>query len=169
MREFKKLRRLLQRKRHIKIELCARLRVLRLYHVAHLYKISEVYFRLLGKNGFHLNEENERFIAAVARCRQNHKSKFHVVIWQTTSKNYIKKRAARAARLFLLIQPIISSICGVVVVVVVVISQIPYCITGSRQHACFLLQKCLVVTPFPFQYIKKLATRITRICENNGC
>jgi len=32
--------------------------------------------------------------------------KFHVVIWQTTSKHCIKKRAARAARLFFFIQPI---------------------------------------------------------------
>ena len=37
-------------------------------------------------------------------------------------KNCIKKRAARAARLFFLIQPIKSLICGVVVVVAVVIS-----------------------------------------------
>ena len=32
-REFKKLRRLLQRKRHIKVELCIRLSILRLFHV----------------------------------------------------------------------------------------------------------------------------------------
>ena len=37
-------------------------------------------------------------------------------------KNYNKKRAARAARLFFLIQPIKSLICGVVVAVAVVIS-----------------------------------------------
>lgn len=34
-REFKKVQRLLQRK----IELCARFRVLRLFHVGHVYKI----------------------------------------------------------------------------------------------------------------------------------
>ena len=35
-REFKKLRRQLQRKRHIKIELCAKLSLLRLFHVDHV-------------------------------------------------------------------------------------------------------------------------------------
>ena len=34
-REFKKLRRQLQRKRHIKIELCVNLSLLRLFHVHH--------------------------------------------------------------------------------------------------------------------------------------
>ena len=34
--------------------------------------------------------------------------KFHVVVWQTTSKHCTKKRAARAARLFSFIQPIKS-------------------------------------------------------------
>ena len=35
-REFKKLRRLLQRKRHIKIVLCVRFRVMRLFRVGHV-------------------------------------------------------------------------------------------------------------------------------------
>ena len=34
--------------------------------------------------------------------------KFHLVIWQTTSKNCTEVRAARAARIFFLIQPIRS-------------------------------------------------------------
>ena len=38
-----------------------------------------------------------------------------VVVWQTTSKNCTKKRAACAARLFVFIQSIKSLICGVVV------------------------------------------------------
>ena len=46
--------------------------------------------------------------------------KFHVVVWQTTSKHCTKKRAARAARLFFFIQPIKSLISGVVVDVAVV-------------------------------------------------
>ena len=58
------------------------------------------------------------FTAASSRCRQ----KFHVVIWQTTAKNCTKKRAARAARLFFLIQPIKSLVYGVVVAVSVVLS-----------------------------------------------
>ena len=48
--------------------------------------------------------------------------KFHDVIWQTASKICSKKRVARAARLFFLIQPSKSLICGVVVVVDDVIS-----------------------------------------------
>ena len=48
--------------------------------------------------------------------------KFHGVIWQTTSKNSTKGRAARAARFFFLIQPIKSLIYNVVVAVAVVVS-----------------------------------------------
>ena len=33
--------------------------------LAMLYKISELYFRLLGTKGFHVKAENERFTAAV--------------------------------------------------------------------------------------------------------
>ena len=36
-----------------------------------LYKIGKVHFRLLGTSGFHVKEKNERFTAAVSRCRQN--------------------------------------------------------------------------------------------------
>ena len=36
-----------------------------------LYKIGELYFRLLGTNGFHVKEENEMFTAAGSRCCQN--------------------------------------------------------------------------------------------------
>ena len=39
-----------------------------------LYKISEVYFRLLGSNGFHVKAKNERFTATDSRCRQNLKN-----------------------------------------------------------------------------------------------
>jgi len=35
-----------------------------------LYKLGEVYFRLLGTNGFHVEAKNERFSAAGSRCRQ---------------------------------------------------------------------------------------------------
>ena len=50
--------------------------------------------------------------------------KFHLVVWQTTSKDCVKKRAAR---LFFLIWPIKSLICGVVVAVDVVISWTHCC------------------------------------------
>ena len=67
-----KLIRLLQRKCHIKRELC--LSVLRLFQFGHFEKISEVHFRLLGRNGFHEKAENERFTAAVSHCHQNLKN-----------------------------------------------------------------------------------------------
>jgi len=34
-------------------------------------KIGGVHFRLLGTNGFHVKEKNEKFTAARFRCRQN--------------------------------------------------------------------------------------------------
>ena len=49
-------------------------------------------------------------------------SKIHVVIWQTTSKYCTKVRAARAARLFFLLQPIKSLCSGVVVAIAVVLA-----------------------------------------------
>ena len=45
-----------------------------------------------------------------------------VVIWQTTFENLTKVRAARAARLFLVIQPMRSLFSGVVVAVAVVLA-----------------------------------------------
>ena len=61
-----------KRKRHIKIELCVKLSLLRLFHMlTTLYKIGEVHFRLLGTNSFHVKAKSERFTAASSRCRQN--------------------------------------------------------------------------------------------------
>ena len=65
IREFKKLRQRLQRKHHIKIELCNYSMLMT------LYKIGEVHFRLLGTNGFHVKAKSERFSATSSRCRQN--------------------------------------------------------------------------------------------------
>ena len=65
-----------------------------------LYTIGEVYFHLLGTNGFRVKAKNEGFTATVLLSSEPQIWKFHVVVWQTTSKNCIKKRAARAARLF---------------------------------------------------------------------
>ena len=76
-----------------------------------------MYFRLLDTNDFHAKEKNERFIAAGSEPE-----KFHVIVWQTTSKKCTKKRAARAARIFVLTQPIISLIRGVVISGAVAIS-----------------------------------------------
>ena len=66
-REFKKLRRQLQGKRHIKIEVKSR----DYSRFITLYKIGGVHFRLLGTKGFHVKAKNERLTAASSRCRQN--------------------------------------------------------------------------------------------------
>ena len=68
-----------------------------------LHKISDMYFPLLGTNGFHVKVKNEGFTAASS----------HLLVDYV--KNCSKKRVARAARILVLIQPIISLICGVVV------------------------------------------------------
>ena len=62
-----------------------------------------------------LNIENERFTVVRSRFW-----KFHNVVWQTTSENSTKVRAARAARLFFLIQPIGSLFTGVVFAIAIV-------------------------------------------------
>ena len=62
---------------------------------------------------------------AGSRCRQNLKyEKFMSSFGRLRQKNCAKKRAARAARLFFLIQPIISLICGVVVAVAVAVAVV---------------------------------------------
>ena len=78
-----------------------------------LYKLGEVYFRLLGMIGFHVKGENDRFSAAVRTSNMK--------ISRLPLADYVKKlhqkRSAHAARLFFLIQPIKSLICDVVVAV----------------------------------------------------
>ena len=88
-----------------------------------LYKEDEVHFRLLGTNGFNIKaKKNERLTAASSRCRQSLKMKTLRRYLADHVKNCTKKRAARAARLSFVIQPIKSLIRGVDVAVVVVIS-----------------------------------------------
>ena len=70
-REFKKLRRQLQGKRHIKIELCVKLSLLGYSMLITSYKIGGVHFPLFDTSGFHVKAKNERFTAASSRCRQN--------------------------------------------------------------------------------------------------
>ena len=92
--EFNKLRRQLQRLwRDLKIELRVRFSALRWFYVGHVYKIGEVSFHLIGRNGFHVK-----------------------------GKNCTIGGAARAARFYFLIQPIRSLIYDVVVAVAVVVS-----------------------------------------------
>ena len=72
-REFKKLRRQLQGKRHIKIELCVNLSLLPLFHVDHVVQNRQSALSLVWHkiNGFHVMAKNERFTTASSRCRQN--------------------------------------------------------------------------------------------------
>ena len=81
-------------------------------------KTGEVYFRFLGKNVFH---EIKDLLQRLALSSQLQICKSHIV-WRTTSKNCSKKRAARAALLFFVIQPIKSLNCGVVVAVAAFVS-----------------------------------------------
>ena len=116
-REFKKLRRQLQRKRDIKIELCVKSSLLQLFYVDHVVQNRRSDFRLLCTNGFHVKANNERFIVASSRCRQNLKYENFTSSFPRVRQTIAPKsvRAARAARFFFFIQPIKSLICGVAV------------------------------------------------------
>ena len=46
--------------------------------------IGEMFFNLIGMNGFHVKAKNKRFTAAGSRCRQNLK-KLHQKAWRTCS------------------------------------------------------------------------------------
>ena len=120
-REFKKLWRQLQRKRHIKIELCVKLSLLQLFHVDHIVQNTRIALSLAWYERFSCKgKEWKIYCCELALSSEPQIRKFHVVVWQTTSKHCTKKRAARAARLFFFIQPIKSLICSVVVDVAVV-------------------------------------------------
>ena len=67
-REFQKLRRQLQRKRHIKIELYVKLSLLRLFHVGHVVQNRRSALSLAWPSGFHVKAKNERFTATSSRC-----------------------------------------------------------------------------------------------------
>ena len=80
----------------------------------------------IGTNCFHINEENERYTATGSRCRQNLKFKiFKLPFDIPREKNCSRRRAARAARLFFLIQPITSLICAILLSVSLNASQTP--------------------------------------------
>ena len=105
IRVFKKLRSLLHRKRRIQLELCVRLSVLRLFHVGD--KIDDVHSRFLDTNGFHganWGREWKIYCCGLVLSSEPQIWKFDVVILQTSSKNYTKRRADCAARLFFLLQ-----------------------------------------------------------------
>ena len=97
-REFKRLRRQLRRKRHIKIELCVKLSLLRLFHVHHVLQNTRSALSLAWHEWFSCKgKERENYCCELALSSEPQKRKFQVVIWQTTSKHCTKKRAALAA------------------------------------------------------------------------
>ena len=121
IRELKKLRRQLQGKRLIKTELCVKLSLLRLFHVDHVVQNRRSALSLACHEWFSCKgKEGKIYCCELPLSSKPQICKFHVDVWQTTSKHCTKKRAARAARLFFFIQPIKSLICGVVVDVAVV-------------------------------------------------
>ena len=120
-REFKKLRRQLKWKRHIKIELCVNFSLLRLFHVGDVVQNRLSALLLAWHEWFSCKgKEWKIYCCELPLPSEPQIWKSHVVVWPTTSKHCTKKRAARAARLFFFIQPIKSLICGVVVDVAVV-------------------------------------------------
>ena len=87
-----------------------------------LYKIGQVHFRLLGTYDFHVKAEIENLLLrahVVVRTSSTKIPRRHLTDYV---KNCTKKRAARAARLFVLLQPIKSLICSAVEAVPVVVS-----------------------------------------------
>ena len=88
-----------------------------------LYIIGEVYSRLLGTEGFYVKVENENLLLRARVVVRSSKLKIPRRCLADYVKNCTKKRPARAARSFFLIQPITSLICGVVVAVACVVSS----------------------------------------------
>ena len=61
----------MQGKRHIKIELCVKLSLLRLFHVDHVVQNRRTALSLVWHEWFSCKGKDERFTAASSRCRQN--------------------------------------------------------------------------------------------------
>ena len=72
-----------------------------------VYIVDKARLQLIGWNAVEVNIEKERFKVVSVRA----------VVWQTTSKNSTQVRAARAARLLFLIQPITSLVVAIAVAV----------------------------------------------------
>ena len=69
--EFKKIRRQLQRKRYIKIDLCVRVSDLRLFNVGHVVPNRRSPISFTYHECFRVKAKNERFSVAGSCCRQN--------------------------------------------------------------------------------------------------
>ena len=92
-REFKKLQRQLQRKRHIKIELCVKLSLLQLFHVDHVVQNRRSALSLAWYEWFSCKgKERKIYCCELALSSEPQMWKFHVAVWQTTSKHRTKMR-----------------------------------------------------------------------------
>ena len=92
IREFKKLRRQLQGKRHIKIELGVKLSLLQLFHVNHVVQDRRSAFSLAWHEWFSCQgKEWKIYSCELGLSSELQIWKFHVIVWQTTSKNCTKK------------------------------------------------------------------------------
>ena len=83
-----------------------------------LYKTGEV-FCFFGTNGFYVKAENEKLSLRACVVEPQIIMKISRRPLADHVRDCTKKRAARAARLLFLIQPIKSLICGVAVAVVI--------------------------------------------------
>ena len=98
---MKRLRWLLQRKRHLEIKV--NLRVLWWFHVVHVVQNGWRVFT--DTNGYLGKAENERFTVAGSRCCQN----LHVFIWQTTLTKWCTKSVPHVQHeCFSLIHPVVD-------------------------------------------------------------
>ena len=91
---FKKLRRLLQRKRPNNIKLCVKLSVLRLFQVGHVVQnrwsaLSLAWYEWFSFKG---KESEIYYWSGLASSSQPQIWKFHVAVWKTALKNCTKKR-----------------------------------------------------------------------------
>ena len=77
--------------------------------------MGEVCFCLLGRNGFHVLPENERFAAVSLRCGQKLKCGNFTSSFGRLIKQQIKEHAAHALCIFLTIRRIKFVICGITV------------------------------------------------------
>ena len=86
-REFKKVRRQQQRKRHVKIELCVNLSLLRLLHVDHVVQNGQTALSLAWYEWFSCKGKKWKiYCCELALSSEPQIWKFHAVVWQTTSK-----------------------------------------------------------------------------------
>ena len=85
----------MQGKRHIKIELCVKSSLLRLFHVNHVVQNRQSALSpACHKCGFHVKAKNERFTAASFRCRQ----KLKVKTSRCRLADYVKTSHQKACR-----------------------------------------------------------------------